>query len=67
MDNADERLEKLELDLAEIKVLLEKVHEYMVKTDTFITTVGTQIEPMIEDVKSGGMMKLITGFGKKKS
>jgi uncharacterized coiled-coil protein SlyX len=62
----EERMERIEIELAECKAVLDKVLEYMVKADKTIELIGTEVAPMLDDIRTGGVMKLLGGFGKKK-
>lgn len=66
MQDIDARIEALELNVNEVKVLVEEIHRMMCKADTTLTMMGEQVTPMLEEVKKGGIMKLLTGgFGPK--
>lgn len=62
----DERIESLEIEVRELKVMMESVLSMMQKADATIAGISEQVEPLIEEIKTGGIMKLLSGgFGKR--
>lgn len=53
--------------LNEIGAMVTKDHAMLIKADNAITTISDQVNPLIEDIRTGGVMKLLSGgLGKKK-
>jgi hypothetical protein len=49
----------IEKDLAEIKVTLAEVLEYMVKADKTISTIADQVMPTIDQLTKSPMLKML--------
>lgn len=53
--------------ILEIRVMVTDNNTLIHKADEAITTISDQVNPLIEDIRTGGVMKLISGgLGKKK-
>lgn len=65
--SVDERIEGLEIQVRELKVMMSSVLDMMNKADKTIDVISQEVGPMLEDIRSGGIMKLLSGgFGKRK-
>lgn len=54
-------------ELDEQRLILNEIHQMMFKADQAITGISDQVNPLIEDIRTGGVMKLLSGgLGKKK-
>jgi hypothetical protein len=61
----DVQLVAIQGDLDEIKATLGVILEYIVKADSAITNIGDQVNPMLKELESSPMLKML-GIGKKK-
>lgn len=60
----DKRLSALDTELAEIKVVLARIEEYLVKSTTIIEGVSAEVKPTLDTLLKHPMAKLFLG-GKK--
>lgn len=53
--------------ILEIRAIVTDNNNLIHKADEAITTISDQVNPLIEDIRTGGVMKLLSGgLGKKK-
>jgi hypothetical protein len=60
-NEVEERLAIIDRELNEIKDTLAFIRDTIVKADTTITTVATQVMPTIEEVMKSPIMKMFGG------